>query len=67
MSNKNLQSIGNTLACLGGLVVILNFTTWKDSEWGLALAVLAVVLALAGLFMINKGKARSKDEGNSTG
>ena len=58
--NKKLESLGYTLSCLGGLLVTLNFTIWKDSEWGLSLAVSAVVLALIGIYLIQKAKSSPK-------
>ena len=54
--NKKLANIGNVLSSLGGLLVILNFTTFKDSEWQLELAILAVVMAFAGLVILSKAK-----------
>jgi hypothetical protein len=56
MKNKKLDKIGITLSSLGGLLVILNLTTFKYSEWGLELAILAVVIALVGVYLVNKSK-----------
>ena len=57
MSNKKkMRDLGTTLSCLGGLLVTLNMTSFKDSEWGLALAIAAVVLALTGVIIISKNK-----------
>jgi len=55
-NNKQLEKIGYTLSSLGGLLVILNLTTFKDSKWGLELAILAVVIVLVGIYTTNKGK-----------
>ena len=57
MSNKKkMRDLGTTLSSLGGLLVILNMTVLKDSEWGLGLAIGAVVLALTGVILISKNK-----------
>lgn len=51
-----MRDFGTTLSCLGGLLVVLNMTTFKDSEWGLGLSIGAVALALTGLLLISKNK-----------
>ncbi len=51
-----MRDLGTTLSSLGGLLVILNMTVLKDSEWGLGLAIGAVVLALTGVILISKNK-----------
>jgi len=51
-----MRDFGTILSSLGGLLVILNMTTFKDSEWGLGLAIGAVALALAGVIIISKNK-----------
>jgi len=57
MSNKKkMRDLGTILSCLGGLLVILNMTTFKDSEYGLGLSIGAVGLALAGVLLISKNK-----------
>ncbi len=58
--NKKLESLGYTLSCIGGLLVILNLTTWKNSEWGLSIAISAVVLALIGIYLIQKAKGNPR-------
>ncbi len=57
--NKKLENIGTTISCIGGLLVILNLSTWKGSVWELEIAILATALALIGLLIIGKAK---KDE-----
>ena len=59
--NTNLHNWGTTLASLGGLVVILNMTSWADSEWKSAFSWLAVILVFFGIFLVNKAKS-TKDQ-----
>ena len=56
--NKKLKGLGETISCLGGLILIFNFTIWSDSEYDLTLSILAVVLALAGVVIIEKAKQK---------
>ena len=57
--NKKLENIGITISSLGGLLVILNS---KDSDWGLIIAIAAVVLALFGVYLISKAQSSPKME-----
>lgn len=48
------EKIGNILAALGGLLVVLNFTFLSDSVWGLELSILAIALVFGGIYFLNK-------------
>lgn len=52
-----LYEWGVSICCLGGLIVIYNLTSARNTTWGLQLSILAVVLALLGLYMMRRGKA----------
>lgn len=60
--SKQYDKIGVTLSSLGGLLVIFNLTIWKESEWGLVLAVIAVVIILAGLYLSSWTKKNKVSE-----
>ena len=59
--NKQLGKIGYTVSSLGGLLVIFNLTIFKDSEWGLWLAILAVLIILLGLYLSKKAKENEQE------
>ena len=58
--NKKMKGLGYTLSCLGGLILILNFSIWEDSDYSLVLAILAVVLAAAGVLLMAKATQKKK-------
>lgn len=47
MSN---EKIGSALTIVGIVLVLLNFTIWNNSEYGLASALAAGVVIIAGLY-----------------
>ena len=61
--NDALKNVGYTLSGLGGLLVILNLTTWKDRDWTLESSALAVFTILIGIYLIRKAEGgNSKDD-----
>jgi len=64
MSEKNekLYNLGTAICSLGGLFLILNFSSFFSQKWGLEMSVVAMVLCLVGIFMMEKAKKRDKKE-----
>jgi len=60
---EKLHKRGVTLVSIGGLIVVLSLTMWKQNEWGLELSVLAFILAISGIYFINKAKGEEISEG----
>lgn len=62
MSNQSSKyQWGVTIACLGGLFTILGMSD-KESPWQGFLLVSAVVLALAGVYMMQSAQKEAKNQ-----
>lgn len=62
-SKEKLKNTGTTLASLGGLATIFSLTVFKDSTFTMLTAILGVVLAFAGLMLLQKaGKMKEGEE-----
>ncbi|MCB0643203.1 MAG: hypothetical protein KDC44_16255 [Phaeodactylibacter sp.] len=61
-SKEKLKTTGNTLASLGGLSTVFSLTMFKDTTFTMITAILGVILAFAGVLLLQKAGKMEKDE-----
>lgn len=57
---KKQKETGFALVCLGGLIVIMNLTSFNESEWKLEASLVALVPIALGIYIIQRAKKMTK-------